>query len=272
MPSRSPFPGMDPWLEAHWGDIHHSLVQYARDQLADRLPEELFAAVEETVTIADAPGERTQMRPDVAAFESPADRGEVARRTHSDSGVAIAEPLRIHIFPQPMVEGHIEIRQLGGDGALVTAIEVISRTNKLDRREREAYESKRKAFYAADVNVVELDLLRAGTPLLDFSMEYLKDEELTPYTACAYRAPGVRDYWVAEYYSLPLRQRLPAIRIPLRRVDADVILDLQALIDAAYRNGRYGGRIDYAKPPRPPLSPEDAAWAAEMFKKAEAHR
>lgn len=272
MRTRSPFPGMDPWLEAHWGDIHHRIVLYACDQIESRLPEGLFAAVEETVTIADVPGERIHLRPDVAAFESPSDQHTVARAAPAESDVAIAEPLRIHILPQPIIEGHIEIRQLGGAGALVTAIEVISRTNKLDRREREAYESKRKAYYAAGVNVVEIDLLRAGATLLDFSMEYLKDEELTPYTACAYRAPRAGKNWVAEYYPLPFRNRLPAIRIPLRPTDPDVVLDLQAPIDEAYRKGRYGSRIDYSKPPRPALSPEDAAWAAEMVKKAEAQR
>lgn len=40
-----PFPGMDPWLESHWGDVHHSLVQYARDELQPLLPEDLRARV-----------------------------------------------------------------------------------------------------------------------------------------------------------------------------------------------------------------------------------
>ena len=37
---------MDPWLEEDWGDIHHSLIQYCRDQIAGQLPGDLFAAVE----------------------------------------------------------------------------------------------------------------------------------------------------------------------------------------------------------------------------------
>jgi len=37
---------------------------------------------------------------------------------------------------------------------------------------------------------------------------------------------------------VPLRQRLPAIRVPLRETDADVPLDLQALIEQVYRHGR----------------------------------
>ena len=30
---RSPFPGMDPYLEDRWRDVHSSLVLYARNQL-----------------------------------------------------------------------------------------------------------------------------------------------------------------------------------------------------------------------------------------------
>jgi uncharacterized protein DUF4058 len=35
-----------------------------------------------------------------------------------------------------------------------------------------------------------------------------------------------------EVYRLPLHERLPVIRIPLRQTDADAPLDLQPMIDA----------------------------------------
>ena len=37
----SPFPWMGPYLEAHWRDVHASLVIYIRDILQDLLPPEL---------------------------------------------------------------------------------------------------------------------------------------------------------------------------------------------------------------------------------------
>jgi hypothetical protein len=57
---------------------------------------------------------------------------------------------------------------------------------------------------------------------------------------------------------------LPVIRLPLRPADADVPLDLQALIDRCYHHGRYDD-IDYRAPPNPPLEPADAAWADELL-------
>lgn len=31
--AKSPFPGMDPYLETHWGDLHSRLVVYMSDQI-----------------------------------------------------------------------------------------------------------------------------------------------------------------------------------------------------------------------------------------------
>jgi len=48
---------------------------------------------------------------------------------------------------------------------------------------------------------------------------------------------------------MPLRSPLPALHIPLREKDEDVRLDLQSILDQAYRKGRYHLTIDYGEPP-----------------------
>src|SRR6185503_6740920 len=68
-----------------------------------------------------------------------------------------------------------------------------------------------------------------------------------------------------EIYDLPLRKRLPVIGIPLRKGEKDVPLDLQALVDASYRNGGYND-IDYRGDPIPPLEPSDAAWTDRLLR------
>ena len=62
-----------------------------------------------------------------------------------------------------------------------------------------------------------------------------------------------------------MQDRLPAIAIPLRETDRDVPLDLQPILDQAYRNGRYDD-LDYIRDPDPPLTGEDAVWAAQILK------
>src|SRR5262249_57266251 len=55
-PMPSPFPGMDPYLEAHWRDIHAGLIIYARDALQGQLPSGLRARVEESVLLETPEG------------------------------------------------------------------------------------------------------------------------------------------------------------------------------------------------------------------------
>ena len=42
---KSPFPGMDPYLEQRWRDLHTRLVHYSCDEIQTRLPTDLFAHV-----------------------------------------------------------------------------------------------------------------------------------------------------------------------------------------------------------------------------------
>jgi hypothetical protein len=69
-----------------------------------------------------------------------------------------------------------------------------------------------------------------------------------------------------DYYRIPLRERLPTIKVPLRSGDADATLDLQVAMDEAYRKGRYDKSIDYDQAPDPPLKPDDLNWARERIR------
>jgi len=64
-----------------------------------------------------------------------------------------------------------------------------------------------------------------------------------------------------------VRQPLPVFCIPLRQTDADIVLNLQPLIDQCYVNGRYS-TIDYRRDPEPPMDLADAAWADALLREA----
>src|SRR5438093_5157102 len=120
---QSPFPGMDPYLERHWGDVHHSLITYARDQLREVLPKDLRARVEERVFVES---------PDIVEIDDPA------------------------------TEGYIEIIDASSGGRVVTVIEVLSPANKVAGDGQEKYLQKRQELRDAKVSLVEIDLIRAG--------------------------------------------------------------------------------------------------------------
>ena len=57
---KSPFPGMDPYLEEHWRDIHHRFLTYACDELQELLPRDLRARLEERVFVEPDGWRRTR--------------------------------------------------------------------------------------------------------------------------------------------------------------------------------------------------------------------
>ena len=67
----------------------------------------------------------------------------------------------------------------------------------------------------------------------------------------------------AEVYAWTIRHVLPAIPIPLRSPDTDVMLDLAQAFDLTYDRGRYSRLLRYhsALPDILPLSPADREWA-----------
>lgn len=259
----SPFPGMDPYLEAHWGDVHARLVTYASDQLQSQLPGDLRARTEERVYL-ETPEEilRHAFYPDVRIVTRPARLNVEPEQ----GGVAVAappaEPLLVEVLSEPITESFIEVREAGTGGRVVTVIEVVSPANKRRGTGRTAYLTKRRELRHRRVNVVEIELLRDGKNVLALHRNRLPLEYQTTYRVCVWRASRPGAY---EIYRVPLRERLPKISIPLRPTDKDAPLDLQALIEQCYRNGAYDD-LDYSKPPMPPLAEDDTAWASELLK------
>ena len=124
----SPFPGMDPYLEQFWRDVHASLIIYARDQLQGKLPVDLRARVEERVVVEPGEGEDRNVYPDIRVVER--GRGPSAAAT-AMTDVAVLEPVILQLEDEPMTETFIEIIDVGSGKRVVTVIEVVSMANKL---------------------------------------------------------------------------------------------------------------------------------------------
>jgi hypothetical protein len=142
--------------------------------------------------------------------------------------------------------------------SVVTAIEVLSPANKSSGRV--AYLAKREEYFAARINLVEIDLFetvsgcqmgRPSSPGGDYYVLVSRSKEF----------PGV-DVW-----QFTVRDPIPPIPVPLKERDGDVALRIQKLFEELYDINRYAKRIDYSVPPVPPLRSTDAAWAAELLKK-----
>ena len=124
---KSPFPGMDPFIECCglWEDFHDALIQEIKKELNKQLPDGYLARTGERgyVVLATAEGEKEYtFRPDATVTSNPSEFGTAG-------GVAVAEPTT---GPEPMSarafieedfrENFIEISE-ADTGKLVTCIE-----------------------------------------------------------------------------------------------------------------------------------------------------
>lgn len=263
MTTKNPFPGMNPFLERNWPDVHTKLISYIADVISDQLPLDLRARAEEGLEVVDE-GESQSggARPDVAIIESWKLGIPPSWTPDEDlaSTVTVAEPFLVPVAP--LTERWIEIHDSGG--TLVTVIEVLSPTNKRPPGNRD-YLAKQSRYLNARVNLVEIDLIRAGSHVLPFDPQILKgDKHGAAYHVCVCPAHG---YASKEIYPIHLRSRLPAFTIPLRAKDKRVVLDLQPLVDRAYEKGRHW-QDNFTEALVPQLSTEDLSWANERLLEA----
>jgi hypothetical protein len=264
---RSPFPGMDPYLEACglWGDFHQHLIEKIYEHLADRVPERYVVRTAERsyVVLVESQAEtRRSMIPDVSVM-APRTRGKRPKK----GGAAVAEPagdaepvtMRAFIEEEHR-EAFVEIYETEVEPRLVTAVEVLSPTNKRPRSEgRDLYLRKRQSLLVGGVNLVEIDLLRGGE-----RMPMLDPWPASPYVllvARAYKTQSCR-VWPAHF-----RRPLPSLPVPLTKPDADILIELQPIIEAIWQRARYSRSIDYRRPLTPPVADEDAAWLAEQLRR-----
>ena len=252
----SPFPGMDPWLEGGevFPNLHDRLIIYAQDALNAALPPGYVATTKNRVWVDD----ESRRDPDVSVF---------GRDRPLSGGAAVAilpglTVLGVERTSDPWEEPYLEIRSAGGK-RLVTAIEVVSRSNKKAGEGRRTYQEKQREFRDGGVNMVEIDLLRGGphttaTPLATLRQLGAFDYHVSVVVAATprvFHATGVR-----------LADRLPAIGVPLDPGVPPAPLDLQSLFDRCYDGGRYTELFAYTAPCDPPLTAEQQAWAAGILR------
>ncbi len=258
--TKSPFPGMDPYLEGEiWSDVHNELASAIRQQIALQIAPKYVARLnpynitdstpesEIGITYPDVSVRRHQdwVREPVAVYESAlvATEPTIIIPTYS------AVELRI-----PVVEIH-DVAQ----NRLITAIEILSPVNK-KKPGSEQYQNKRLMLHRSGVHLLEIDLLRRG--IRPFLHPLLPKSD---YAMMLMRANTQQ----TEVWTVNLPDSLPVLPVPLADSDPDALLDLKKAIDLIYERGLYELSIDYHKDQPPPeLSAENQQWMQTLLKNA----
>jgi hypothetical protein len=245
---------MNPWLEEHWPGVQSLLISCLSMQLATKLPADLAARPEEGVSIsADGCDEPHSFRADVAVKETWQDGVAPAWSPDDDAELEARAAIPAIIQVVPMTERWVEIRE--ANGRLITVIEILSPGNKTGGG-LAAYLEKRRLLLESPINLVEIDLLLGGRPVFPETFVKLPPQEDTHYFINTKRAgTGMR----REILRPLLREPLPVIRIPLRKGERDVFIDLQTLVNQVHEVGRYH-MLDYRRLPEALLPPADQEW------------
>ncbi len=258
----SPFPGMDPYLEAptRWTDLHHRLISGIADTLQAQIRPQYYARIGERVYVITPPH---ALYPDVMLVEHKL-REPTATYTRSRAPVGADDaPLIITLPPAEQREAFVEIVHAAGD-EVVTVIEVLSPANKTPGEGRDLYLRKQRDLLQSQAHLVEIDLLSIGPHTVACPETGIGLPPATRrYLICVHRASVRFQY---ELYPVSLQQHLPHVRTPLRAPDADAVLDLPMIFTQCYDNGGYGDLIDYGRPPSAGLSAEEAAWTDGLLK------
>jgi hypothetical protein len=245
----SPFPGMDPYLEgALWTTLHHSLGTEIVRQLAPKLRPRYVALPVERFVMDIVSGvlvTTTSVYPDVGVTEAPP-----YAAGHSDAAT-VAVPLRLAtVMPAMVPHVTIEIRDTR-QRQLVTAVEILSPTNKRGDGRRE-YVTKRQRLLLSAAHLLEIDLLRLG--------ERVPMQQPLPQAAYFVLLSRAENRPLLDVWPIALSDPLPIVPVPLLAGDADVLLDLQAAFTAAYDLLGYDLIVDYTHPSDVLLSEGEATW------------
>jgi hypothetical protein len=171
----------------------------------------------------------------------------------------VTTPLRLAtIMPESIPHNTVEIRDVE-ERRLVTAIEVLSPTNKRGEG-REEYLARRRKLLMSSSHLMEIDLLRDGRRI-----PMQKPLPPAPYFVFLSRAETRP---ISEVWPIALNDRLPTVHVPLLPGDADVSLDLQLAMTTIYDQCGFDLAVNYSLAPEFPLDPESMAWAEARLRAA----
>jgi hypothetical protein len=254
---------MDPYLEhpALWPGVHQRLITYIADTLNTVLPPRYMADIGERLYVVQA---GRSIYPDVALFAYPPVQPSPEPNVVGIAVAASDPPWVLTVKPEEIREVYIEILSVADQSCVVTAIEVLSPSNKIAGSEgRHLYLTKQQELLSSPIHLIEIDLLRDGEHTVAVPRELLLGKGAWDYLVCLHRG-GQRERY--EVWGIPLRQRLPRIHVPLQAGDPDVVLDLQAAFNRCYDEGAYARRLDYRGEPPTSLGSEDAQWADALLR------
>ncbi len=256
---KCPFPGMDPYIEkpAIWGDFHDALITYIRGELQPQLRPKYAALLRDRLYVMES---QRPIIPDISVV------APITRPGTFNGGTAVIEleePIVFETMEEEFRELYLEIIEPNAGNRLITAVEILSPTNKVPGPSKESYLQKRSEIRRAGAAMVEIDLLGDRMPMLPLSVDDLAKLPPWRYVIGVARSPKQQ-----AVYAIALHKPLPKVRVPLADNDPDAILDLQVAFTFAWEKGPYPMLLNYDGPPPGEMTPDEMAWCEQQLRQA----
>lgn len=248
---------MDPYLEdpSLWPDVHNRLIAALGDVITPLVAPRYYVGLEQH-TYFFTPDDLEVIflgRPDLTVVDTRAESGTSTAPHSADVSVLeVGVPLVDEVH-----ESFLEVRETASR-EVVTILELLSPANKVHRKGRQEYEEKRLRAFQTRTSLVEIDLLRTGDP-----MPVIGDAPARGYRILVSR--GARRPR-AQLYVFGVRDPIPPFPLPLLAGDEEPLVPLGDVLHSLYDRARFDLRLDYSRPPVPPLEGDDAQWATELVK------
>ena len=251
----SPFPGMDPYIEAtpnEWAGSHNAMALKIAGSLNQSLPPGFRARCEESQLVEvlsfddwGEPTDQYRIIPDVSTGRRSESRDSPSVAVAGVGGDVSGE---VRTIWQSEPTRSLFVRIVAADAEPVCMIELLSPSNKRAGVDRQTYLREKQDLLASNVSLVEIDLLlrgrRACEPYEEAAVRYGTTPS-TPYVVAAYPACEQSPVATARCRPIRLDETLSTINVPVTETVGSVPVDLQGCFTAVYEELRFVSAFDY---------------------------
>jgi hypothetical protein len=258
------YPGVNAHLNSYlqqpngtWSSFHHDFITTLKRHLNRALPPNYFAIAERGLQISETSENLVAKRrtlPDVSIIQRHP-TGVAPRQSSTSNAPTASIPLidTLSIEDDENTIIRIGIYQSETDnvrGKLVTAVEVLSPSNKPYRSNYEDYIVKRTQFLIAGINLIEVDLIHEIKPVTLKIPSYVDSEDdAQPYNIIVSIPQPDIDSGKLDWYGVEVDKSLPKIDIPLVAGEF-AVLDVNAAYNDVFTETPFFSlEVDYEKLP-----------------------
>ncbi len=273
-------PYINSWLQtpsdadglSGWGAFHAAHVVTMAEVLQEALPPHYVAFAEQSIQLTEWGWNMGQIRrPDVTVLQTNPP-SEPANSQNSPMPTMVFDLEDLEPFTEPMKRVVVREFREGRIGKPVTAIELLSPTNKPPKSDFHLYQRKRQEIILSGVSLVEIDYLHETPPILPQIPQYPHQANSYPYYVLVTDVRPIQPRKTVNVFAFGVDDPIPQIPVPLMGEEW-VMFDLAKAYHLTLQRGAWLRLVDsmigkdYHTAQFEAYHPKDQAWILAQSQK-----